>query len=161
MARALRPGASILDLGCGHGVPISQALIEEGCAVYGVDASPALAAAFRERFPKAPLACETVEASRFFGRPFDGIVAWGLMFLLAGEAQLDLIRKAASALKPGGRFLFTSPGQVCTWTDVLTGRASVSLGADVYKAALAAAGLTLLAEYDDEGQNHYYDAVAR
>ena len=27
-ADALPPGASILDLGCGHGVPISQALME-------------------------------------------------------------------------------------------------------------------------------------
>lgn len=38
-SRTLPPGSSILDLGCGHGVPISQALIEDGFSVYGVDAS--------------------------------------------------------------------------------------------------------------------------
>jgi 2-polyprenyl-3-methyl-5-hydroxy-6-metoxy-1,4-benzoquinol methylase len=72
-ARALRPGTSILDLGCGHhGVPISQALIEDGFVVYGLNASASIIAAFHKRFPKAPIACEAVEDSRFFGSMFDG-----------------------------------------------------------------------------------------
>ena len=57
----------------------------------------------------------------------------------------------------GGRFLFTSPAQSCTWTDILTGRESLSLGADAYKAIIADAGLTLVGEHSDEGDNHYYD----
>jgi hypothetical protein len=35
----------------------------------------------------------------------------------------------------------------------------VSLGADAYRALLAHAGLDVRAEYDDEGDNHYYEAV--
>ena len=49
----LAPGSSILDLGCGHGAPISQVLINHGFAVYGVDASAKMIAAFRQRFPDA------------------------------------------------------------------------------------------------------------
>jgi len=45
--------SAILDLGCGHGVPISQTLIEEGFTVFGVDASRTLIEAFRRRFPNA------------------------------------------------------------------------------------------------------------
>ena len=157
-ARSLPPGASILDLGCGHGVPISMALMNAGFVIYGVDASPSLTAAFRRQFPHAHVVCEAVEDSRFFGRTFDGIVAVGLMFLLPAEAQRDLIRKVALALNPGGRFLFTSPAQSCTWTDVLTGRQSLSLGVEEYKAMFSALGLILAAEYVDEGDNHYYDA---
>jgi hypothetical protein len=56
---------------------------------------------------------------------------------------------------------FTSPTQACTWTDVLTGRPSQSLGAQAYEATLSAAGLTLDAEYADEGDNHYYGACKR
>jgi 2-polyprenyl-3-methyl-5-hydroxy-6-metoxy-1,4-benzoquinol methylase len=41
-SRTLVRGSSILDLGCGHGVPISQALIEDGFTLYGVDASASL-----------------------------------------------------------------------------------------------------------------------
>ena len=50
-SRTVAPRSAILDLGCGHGVPISQTLIEEGFTVFGVDASRTLIAAFRMRFP--------------------------------------------------------------------------------------------------------------
>src|SRR6266436_2802616 len=49
-SRTLAPRSAVLDLGCGHGIPVSQALIEKGFTVYGLDASPKLIAAFRKRF---------------------------------------------------------------------------------------------------------------
>jgi 2-polyprenyl-3-methyl-5-hydroxy-6-metoxy-1,4-benzoquinol methylase len=155
-AKPLPPGTAVLDLGCGHGLPISQALVDEGFTVYGVDASPSMIAAFRARFPHARAECSAVEDSQFFGRTFDGVVAWGLIFLLAADAQAKLIHKVSTALKPGGRFLFTSPHQVCQWPDNLTRQNSVSLGSDAYRQTLEAAGLILVYEAEDEGQNHYY-----
>ena len=160
-ARSLTPGTSILDLGCGHGVPISMDLLRSGFAIYGVDASASLTAEFHRRFPHAHVACERVEDSGFFGRTFDGVIAIGLIFLLPADTQRILIRRVARAMNSGGRFLFTSPEQECSWSDVLTGRRSLSLGAEAYGAALLEAGLTLLAEYVDEGGNHFYDAVKR
>lgn len=156
-SRFLPRGGAILDLGCGSGVPISTALDNEGFVVYGIDASASLTAAFRRRLPHAHVACEAIEDSRFFGRTFDGVIAVGLMFLLPSDVQRDLIRKVAVALNPDGRFLFTSPAQLCAWTDVLTGQESHSLGTEEYKAAFSEAGLTLIGEYEDEGENHYYD----
>ncbi len=88
-AKGLRAGASILDIGCGSGVPISEVLMQEGFAIYGVDASATLIAKFRERFPGVPLECSPVENSLFFSRIFDAAVAWGLMFCYL------LIRNAA------------------------------------------------------------------
>jgi SAM-dependent methyltransferase len=132
--------------------------MSDGFVIYGVEASPSLTAAFRQRFPRAYVACEAVEDSRFFGRTFDGVIAVGLWFLLPAELQRELIHKVAPALKPGGRFLFTSPVQTGTWRDELTGGQSLSLGAEVYKAVLSDAGLSLIGEYVDEGDNHYYDA---
>lgn len=158
-ARSLPAGASVLDLGCGHGVPISAALMNDGYDVRGIDASPSLIAEFRSRFPGAEAACEPVEESAFFGRTFDGIVAVGLMFLLSAAAQRELVRRVAMALKPGGRFLFTAPTQYATWIDILTGRPSLSLGAEEYERLLSDAGLFLVNEYVDEGENHYYDSV--
>jgi len=156
--RSLPQGASILDLGCGFGVPISQALINDGFVIYGVDASSSLITEFRRRFPDVNVACEAVEDSRFFDRTFDGVIAVGLLFLMSEDSQRDLIRRVGFALNSGGRFLFTAPAQSCTWTDILTGRESLSLGADAYKAIIADAGLTLVGEHSDEGDNHYYDA---
>jgi len=147
---------SILDLGCGHGVPISQALINEGFAVYGVDASAKMIAAFRERFPDAHAECSSVEDSEFFNITFDGVVAWGLMFLLSPAIQTLVILKVARALNPGGKFLFTSPRGAVTWTDVLTRRESISLGFQAYQEILLAEGLVLTGEQSDDGENHYY-----
>lgn len=157
-ARSLPRGASILDLGCGHGVPIAMALMNDGFEIYGVDASPSLIAVFRGRFPNANVACEAAEDSNFFDRTFDAVIAIGLMFLLSAAVQRDLIRRIAMAMNPGGHFLFTSPVQTCTWTDVLTGRQSSSLGGETYRAILSDAGLALVDEHLDEGDNYYFDA---
>ena len=93
-ARSLPRGGAILDLGCGAGVPISEALTNEGFVVYGIDASPTLASTFHRRFPRAHLACEAIEHSRFFDLTFDGVIAVGLMFLLPAEAQRATIHKS-------------------------------------------------------------------
>lgn len=83
------------------------------------------------------------------------------MFLLSEDAQREVIRRAASALNLGGRFLFTSPKQSDTWADAVTGRPSVSLGADIYRSLLSRVNLDVIVEYVDEGENYYYDAVKR
>ena len=160
-AKALPAHAVVLDVGCGHGVPLSSALLDEGCAVFGIDASPRMISAFRERLPRGHAACEPVEQSAFFGRSFDGVLAWGLLFLLSESAQQNLIQDVAGVLAPSGRFLFTSPRRACTWTDVLTGRQSRSLGVDAYSAILRGAGLVIVDECSDEGGNDYYEAARR
>lgn len=157
-ARTLGPGAAVLDLGCGHGVPVTQALLEEGLRVTGVDASPALLAEYRSRFPGLDTECARVETAKTLTRQFDAIVAWGLIFLLESKAQELMISRVAGALAPGGRFLFTAPEQKVSWQDALTGRESFSLGRARYAELLAASGMSLLAEFEDAGQNHYYSA---
>ena len=157
-SQTLPSGATVLDLGCGTGVPISQVLIERGFNVYGVDASPTMVAAFRARFPTVPVECAAVEDSDFFGRTFDGVVAWGLFLLLDAEVQCRLVAKVAAVLPSGGRFLFTAPSQICSWADAMTGRTSISLGYEGYRNALATEALLLVGTHLDEGENHYYFA---
>ena len=160
-SRPLPEGASVLDLGCGTGLPISQVLTERGFQVFGVDASPSMVAAFRANFPSVPVECAAAEDSTFFGRTFDAVVSWGLFFLLDQETQLLLITKVAAALKPGGRLLFTSPKEICTWTDGMTDQLSLSLGCDAYKGALEAEGLVLTGTLLSTGDNFYYFAQKR
>lgn len=158
-ARALPEGAAVLDLGCGPGSPRSAALHDAGFDVHAVDAAPSLAAEYARRFPNARVATEAAEESAFFNRTFDGVLAWGLLFLLDADTQRELIRKVSRGLDRGGRFLFTAPVQQCTWKDRSTGLLSLSLGEVGYKTALGDAGLTLESEYVDEGDNHYYAAA--
>ncbi len=155
---SLPRGGSVIDLGAGYGEPLTAAMISEGFDVCAIDASPKMVAAFRQRFPEVPVACERAENSHFFGRTFDGILAVGLVFLLPEEGQRELIRRMAAALVPVGRLLFSAPREVCAWEDSLTGLQSISLGAEEYRRLLATFRLQLVAEYVDEGGNHYYDA---
>jgi predicted N-acetyltransferase YhbS len=151
--------ASVLDLGCGSGLPITKVLVDEGLDVHAIDAAPSMVAAFRANFPLTPVACEPVVDSSFFGRTFQAVIAWGLVFLLPPQEQCVLVRKIAAALVPGGRLLFTSPAEPLVWNDAMTELPSQSLGAAEYRALLSAAGVTVTSEYEDEGQNHYYDAI--
>jgi hypothetical protein len=104
-----------------------------------------------------------VEGSSFFGRMFDGVVAWGLIFLLPAEEQRRLIQRVATILVPGGRLLFTSCAgtEPLVWNDAMTGLESRSLGAAEYRRELSSVGMSVIREYEDEGENHYFDALKK
>lgn len=157
-ARSFPRGATVLDLGSGPGEPSTRILQEAGLTIYAVDASPTMVAAFRERFPGVSIERNTAEASEFFHRTFNGVLAWGLLFLLEPAAQALVIEKVGRALEPRGRFLFTAPREPVEWPDAMTGRPSRSLGAPTYEHLLREAGLTLVGDAEDEGDNHYYFA---
>jgi SAM-dependent methyltransferase len=159
-AREFKRRATVLELGCGDGV-ISQVLVEAGLTLYGLDASPTLLRAFRERFPMAEAECAAAEESAYFDRSFDGVIAVGLIFLLPEAAQKIVLSKVANALEGGGRFLFTAPRQVCTWADALTKRESRSLGVEAYEALLGGLGFEVSSGRVHEGENHYFFAVKR
>jgi SAM-dependent methyltransferase len=114
-ARTLPEGASVIELGCGGGYPVTAALAAAGLELWAVDGSPTLAAQFHSRFPNVPIQCARVQESDFFGRQFDGAVASGLLFLLPEREQAALISRISRSLTPGGRFLFTAPTQIATW----------------------------------------------
>jgi trans-aconitate methyltransferase len=107
---APRAGERILDVGCGDG-PLTKKLVEAGCEVVGVDASPAM-----------------IEAARAVG--LDARVMDGQSLQFAGEfdavfsnAALHWMKQADAviagvwrALKPGGRFVgeFGGDGNTAT-----------------------------------------------
>ena len=155
----LPQSAAILDIGCGSGVPIAQGLVGVGFSVWGVDASPSLISAYRLNLPDMPAVCEPAQDSSFVDRTFVGLISIGLISLLGESDQRKLITSVANVLEPGGRFLFSAPREVCRWNDTLTGRTSISLGADTYAAQLTSVGLRLDDCRSDEGGNNYYGAV--
>lgn len=85
-AAALGVGASVLDLGCGSGVPVAAFLVDRGHSVTGVDASAAMIEMCRARLPGqawhvADMRTVSLE------RRFDGILAWDSFFHLGHEDQ--------------------------------------------------------------------------
>jgi SAM-dependent methyltransferase len=95
---AASPGRRVLDVGCGTGI-VARLFQAAGCDVLGVDPDARMAGHARERGLEVEVA--TFETWATNGRAFDAVVAgqaWHWVDPVAGAA------KAASALRPGGRF---------------------------------------------------------
>ncbi len=160
--KKLPPNATVIDIGCGNGIPITNTLIDigtgNGINVFAIDASPFMVQAFSKQFPTIKAKCESVQQSDFFNERYDGVVAIGIMFLLSEPEQLTLIKKISTIIKKGGNFLFSAPTEKGNWKDVITGRESISLGKQAYTKALENAGFQLLGTMADEGGGNYYNA---
>jgi trans-aconitate methyltransferase len=103
----LRPGASILDIGCGSGEPIAQYFIEKCCPVTGVDSSPALIEICKSRFPDQNWIVNdmrTLALSRRFG----GILTWDSFFHLCPEDQPQMFSIFKTHAAPKAALMFTS-----------------------------------------------------
>lgn len=156
-SRTLSKGATVIELACGGGYPITQVLNAAGLRLWAVESSPTLAAEFRSRFPAIPVQCARVQESDFFGRKYQGAIAIGLIFLLSEQEQANLISRVSEILEPAGRFLFMAPIQVGTWKDMNTGLECTSLGQGCYEELLKNVGLHVVATHTDAGENNYYD----
>jgi SAM-dependent methyltransferase len=103
----LRPGASILDLGCGSAEPIARYFIEKGCAVTGVDSSPPLIGICKDRFPDQDWIVSDMRTLSL-DRRFDGILAWNSFFHLSPEDQRRMFPIFGKHVAPKAALLFTS-----------------------------------------------------
>jgi ubiquinone/menaquinone biosynthesis C-methylase UbiE len=151
LVRALPPGASILDLGCGCGEPILRFLVEQDFAVTGVDASAAMIAIARPRFPGARLLVGDMRNVSFDQR-FDAVIAWHSLFHLPHADQRAMLARFAQLLNPRGILMFTSgSAHGETWSD--NGGEMLyhaSLDAAEYRALLARHGFDVLRHVLDD-----------
>ena len=110
-ALALRPGARVLDVGCGSG-QWAVALARRGGEVTGVDLSPAMVARAERHAAEAGVAVRwhVGEAARVAGpdAAYDAVLARVVLQLVPDvPAALAEFRRV---LRPGGRLLASVPG---------------------------------------------------
>ena len=141
----VRPGGSVLDLGCGSGRPIAGHLIEAGLRITGIDVAPSLIALCAGRFPDHDW--QVADMTKLaLGRRFDGILAWDSVFHLTAERQRGMFAIFAAHAAPGAALLFTSGPAAGEAIGTLHGQPlyHASLAPDEYRALLAEHGFAVI-----------------
>ncbi len=96
--------ATVLDLGCGYGIPITKKLVDSGFKVIGIDFSKIMIEKARENVPQAHF-IESSMTEIDFREEFDGILSSFSMLCLDPENFRLTSSKICKALKKGGYFL--------------------------------------------------------
>jgi SAM-dependent methyltransferase len=87
----LSGSATVLDLGCGGGMPVALLIAAQGFHVTGVDSSPTLISLCRTRVPDQEWIIADMR-SLALGRRFGGILAWDSFFHLSHDDQRRMFR---------------------------------------------------------------------
>ncbi|EFQ35399.1 methyltransferase domain-containing protein [Colletotrichum graminicola M1.001] len=98
------PSPSILDLGCGPGVPVLELLLKHGAQVVANDISAKQCKVAKANFPDATVLPGDMMALSFEAGIFDGIVSFYTLFHLPRAKLKAMLAKIHGWLKPGGVF---------------------------------------------------------
>lgn len=148
LEKRVAPGADVLDLGCGCGIPVARRLSQR-YAVTGVDLSPVQIERARELVPGATFLCADMSAVTFPAYSFHAVVCLYALIHVPLAEQPAILRAVATWLRPGGIFMATVGHQA--WTGLEKSWLGVDGGdmwwshadAGTYRDWLADAGLTV------------------
>ena len=107
----VKPGDSVLDVGCGPGALTLKAQARTGQTgrVIGIDASPEMIAVAREKARKAKaqvdFRLEVVEKLPFPDRSFDVVLSSLMMHHLPDDVKRQALAEIRRVLKPGGSLM--------------------------------------------------------
>jgi SAM-dependent methyltransferase len=99
-------GAEVLELGCGAGVPVTQALAERG-PVIGVDISAEQIALAERLVPDATFIQADMTELDFPAESFDAVVGFYTLIHIPRDEHAALLRRIVGWLRPGGLFFAT------------------------------------------------------
>jgi SAM-dependent methyltransferase len=144
----LPPGAPVLDLGCGCGLPAARILAGR-YRVTGVDLSPVQIERARALVPQAEFVCADMTAVEFPAASFAAVVCLYAIIHVPLAEQPALLDRMALWLRPGGLLLLTAgagawTGTEADWLGVAGGTMYWShADAPTYRAWLAERGLAI------------------
>ena len=95
MIGRLPAAAHVLDLGCGAGVPLSSALVEQGFSVVGIDGSMKQIEMARRNVPKAEFVHADMTVVPFAPRSFDAVAAFYSITHVPREDHAILLERIA------------------------------------------------------------------
>jgi trans-aconitate methyltransferase len=99
--------ATVLDLGCGGGLPVALHMVAHGFRVTGVDSSPTLISLCRTRMPDQEWIVGDMR-SLDLDRRFQGILAWDSFFHLRHQDQQTMFKIFALHAAPATILMFNA-----------------------------------------------------
>ena len=105
LLRRLSPTSTVLDLGCGPGIPTAAAFAEAGHHVVGVDISPRQIELARRNVPKASFVLADVTEFDTEPASFDAAMALFSLTHVPRDRYPALFERLVGWLRPGGWFL--------------------------------------------------------
>ncbi len=108
-AEPITPGMRVLDVGCGNGYTCGM-FLERGCEVTGIDLSKSGIEIARRTYPSGRfelLAADDSLLDNLNAQPFDMIISTEVVEHL--YAPRSYVQGVFNALKPGGKFICTTP----------------------------------------------------
>lgn len=103
----LAKGATVLDLGCGPGVPVARHMAAHGLKITGVDLSPTFISLCRERLPEQEWILADMRKLSL-DRRFDGMLAWDSFFHVKHDDQRLMFDVFAAHAAPGAVLMFNA-----------------------------------------------------
>ena len=113
----LPAGASILDLGCGAGIPVASQLVTSGFNVTGVDASSGQIERATRNVAGAHFIQADMASVEFAPESFDAVVAFYSLTHLPKSEHALMIERLARWLRPGGQFLANFGAAEGEWSE--------------------------------------------
>jgi len=147
----LKPGETVLDVGCGTGAITRLAKKQVGASgrVVGLDASPEMIEAAREKAAKAKLdidfRLEPIERMSFPDASFDVVLSSFMIHHLPGDLKRLGLLEVRRVLKPGGRLLiaeFFNSAEPKWWQALLPMHAQMGLPPEFLPNLLRELGFT-------------------
>src|SRR5215472_18904191 len=165
VAAMLPDNSRILDVGCGNGLPITQALVNTGHRVVGLDSSARMLDRFRVNLPGTPVVRGDVRSCPFANGTFDAAISWGMMFHLSPVDQSVAFANVSRVLKPRAPFLFTAAeienAGESGITGTMNGVTFRYYAVASYRTLIIEHDLELVDVHDDPGISTYYLARKR
>jgi 2-polyprenyl-6-hydroxyphenyl methylase/3-demethylubiquinone-9 3-methyltransferase len=106
---AVKPGMRVLDVGCGNGFTCGE-FLKLGCSAVGIDLSESGIAVARRAFPEGRfevMAAGDGLLEQLQEQPFDRVISTEVIEHL--YSPRPYAKGSFKALKPGGRFICTTP----------------------------------------------------